>query len=79
MNEIVEEAKVMAEAAAAAAPEGLQSNAIAAAAGEKPITNANGGNNEDVDNSSNQSNNKTRPNESSGTEAAQTAQRQTKS
>lgn len=71
---ILEEAEVLSKINAAAAPPGLQENAEKAAAGEKPITNANGGNNdEDVDNSGNSSNNRNRPNESSGTEAGQTS------
>lgn len=68
-QEILEEAKVAAEIAALSAPPGLQENATQAAAGKKVITNANGGNNESVDNAGNQSNNESRPNESSGTEA----------
>lgn len=68
-KEILEEAELLAKMAALTAPPSLQPNAEAAAAGKKVITNANGGNNEDVDNSGNQSNNASRPNESSGTEA----------
>lgn len=77
--QIMREAKRKSELAAMSAPPGLANNAQAAAAGEKPITNANGGNNEDVDNSGNRSNNQSRPNESSGTEAGQNPARQTKS
>lgn len=44
-----------------------------------PRTNATGGNNDDLDNSGNQSNNRNRPNESAGTEAGQPVERQTKS
>lgn len=77
-KQILLEATEAAKIAAATAPPGLQENAEKAAAGQKPITNANGGNNEDVDKSGNQSNNRSRPNESGGTEAAQTAARQTK-
>lgn len=78
-DQILKEAKALAQINAAAAPPGLQQNAEKAAAGEKPITNANGGNNENVDNNGNQSNNRSRPNESSGTEATQTTASQTKS
>lgn len=79
-EQILKEAEALAKMNAAAAPPGLQENAEKAAAGEKPITNANGGNNEStVDNSSNSSNNRNRPNESSGTEAGQTPSAQTKS
>ena len=75
-DQILEEAEALSKINAAAAPPGLQENAEKAAAGEKPISNASGGNNEDVDNSGNQSNNRNRPNESSGTEARQTPERQ---
>lgn len=78
-EQILKEAEALSKINAAAAPPGLQENAEKAAAGEKPITTANGGNNEDVDNSGNRSNNRNRPNESSGTEATQTSNRQTKS
>ena len=78
-QQILKEAEEAAKLAAVAAPPGLQENAEKAAAGEKPITNANGGNNEDVDKSGNRSNNQSRPNESGGTEAGQTPARQTKS
>ena len=47
-------------------------------AGEQVTTDATGGNNQTVDNTENQSNNQSRTNESSGTEATQTAQSQTK-
>lgn len=77
--QILREAEALAKVAALSAPPGLVENAQAAAAGQKPITNANGGNNEDVDNSGNRSNNGSRPNESSGTEAGQNPARQTKS
>jgi hypothetical protein len=76
---ILKEAEALAKINAAAAPPGLQENAEKAAAGQKPITNANGGNNEDVDKGTNQSNNRNRPNESGGTEAGQSAARQAKS
>lgn len=77
-KQILEEAKVASQISALSAPPGLQANAQAAAAGQKPITNANGGNNDPtVDNTGNQSNNQSRPNESSGTEATQTASKQT--
>lgn len=77
--QLLKEAEALAKINAASAPPGLQENAEKAAAGEKPITNANGGNNdEDVDKSGNSSNNRNRPNESSGTEADQTLSRQTK-
>lgn len=66
---ILKEAKVASEINALAAPPGLQDNAQAAAAGQKPITTANGANNENVDKSGNSSNNQSRPNESAGTEA----------
>jgi hypothetical protein len=75
---ILEEAEMASKINALAAPPGLQENAEKAAAGQKPITNANGGNNEDVDKSGNQSNNGKRPNESGGTEATQTPARQAK-
>lgn len=75
-EEIQKEREADAKLAALSAPEGLRENAEDAAAGRKPITNANGGNNEDVDNSPNRSNNRNRPNESSGTEAGQTPARQ---
>jgi hypothetical protein len=68
-EEILKEAEAEAKIKALAAPPGLQQNAEDAAAGKKVITNANGGNNQAVDNSGNQSNNGSRPNESSGTEA----------
>lgn len=77
--EIQKEKEEEAKLAALTAPPGLQQNAEDAAAGKKPITNANGGNNDNVDNSGNQSNNRNRPNESSGTEATQSAARQAKS
>ena len=77
-KQIADEKRADAELAAETAPPGLQENAEAAAAGEKPITNANGGNNEDVDNSPNRSNNRNRPNESSGTESGQTLRRQSR-
>jgi hypothetical protein len=47
-------------------------------AGEQVKTDATGGNNSNVDNAENQSNNQSRTNESSGTEANQTAQAQAK-
>ena len=78
-KDILAEAEMMSKINALAAPPGLQENAEKAAAGDKPITNANGGNNEDVDKSGNQSNNGKRPNESGGTEATQTPARQAKS
>ena len=69
-EKILEEAEMISKINAQAAPPGLQANAEAAANGNKPTTNANGGNNDpDVDNSGSSSNNKSRPNESSGTEA----------
>ena len=69
-EEILKEAEMMSQVNALSAPPGLQENAQEAAAGKKPITNANGGNNdEEVDKTGNQSNNQSRPNESSGTEA----------
>lgn len=68
-KEILEEAEATAKVAAAAAPPGLQQNAEDAAAGKKVITDASGGNNSNVDKTGNQSNNQSRPNESSGTEA----------
>lgn len=68
-EQILKEQKADAEIAAAAAPPALAENAKKAVNGEQVITNANGGNNEEVDKSPNQSNNKNRPNESSGTEA----------
>jgi hypothetical protein len=68
-KEILGEAKVAAEIAALAAPPGLQQNAQDAAAGKRVITTADGGNNSIIDNSGNKSNNQSRPNESSGTEA----------
>lgn len=77
-EEIVKEAENDAKIAAANAPAGLAPNAERAAAGEQPISNANGGNNDNVDNSPNRSNNRNRPNESSGTEARQTAERQSR-
>lgn len=78
-EDIRKEKEADAKLAALTAPPGLQQNAEKAAAGEKPITNANGGNNDsDVDNNGNRSNNRSRPNESSGTEATQTPQRQTR-
>jgi hypothetical protein len=77
-EQILKEAEALAKINAASAPPGLQENAEKAAAGEKPITNANGGNNDsDVDNDGNQSNNGSRPNESSGTEAGQSSAKQT--
>lgn len=77
---ILDEAELMAKVAAASAPAPLAANAQAAVEGKQVITNANGGNNDQpVDKSGNQSNNRNRPNESSGTEATQTAARQTKS
>jgi hypothetical protein len=75
-KQIAEEAKASAELAALTAPPGLQQNAEDAAAGKKPITSADGGNNQEVDSTGNKSNNGKRPNESSGTEATQTSQRQ---
>lgn len=77
--DLIKEAETLAKLAAASAPPALQQNAEDAAAGRKPITNANGGNNEDVDNSGNRSNNQSRPNESSGTESGQSLERQNKS
>lgn len=69
-EEIVKDAERLSKVAAASAPPGLQENAEKAAAGEKPITTADGGNNDQtVDNSGNKSNNRNRPNESSGTES----------
>ena len=76
---ILREAEMLSQINALAAPPGLQENAEKAAAGEKPITTANGGNNADVDKSGNRSNNGKRPNESGGTEATQTPARQAKS
>jgi hypothetical protein len=78
-KQVEDERLADAKVAAAAAPPGLAQNAEDAAAGKKPITNANGGNNDNVDNSGNQSNNRNRPNESSGTEAGQNPARQAKS
>jgi hypothetical protein len=75
-KQIAKEAEASAKLAALTAPPGLQQNAEDAAAGRKPITNATGGNNDKVDKSGNQSNNGSRPNESAGTEATQTPQRQ---
>lgn len=71
-KERLDDAKV----AAAAAPPALAQNAENAVTGKQVITNANGGNNEAVDKTGNRSNNRNRPNESSGTEAGQTPARQ---
>lgn len=68
-EDILKEEEALAKIKALTAPPGLQENAEDAAAGKKVITNANGGNNQAVDNSGNQSNNGSRPNESAGTEA----------
>ena len=77
---ILDEAEMMSKIAALSAPAGLAPNAQAAVEGKQVITNANGGNNDQtVDKSGNQSNNRNQPNESSGTEATQTTARQTKS
>ena len=70
---IQKEAEESAKQAALTAPPGLQGNAQAAAAGQKPFTSADGSNTDNVDNSKNQSNNQSRPNESSGTEAGKTS------
>lgn len=78
-QDILDELKMEAEIKAASAPPGLQANAEAAAAGMKPVTSANGGNNDNVDKTPNRSNNRNRPNESSGTEAGQSPARQAKS
>lgn len=75
---ILKEAEMKSKVAALSAPPGLAANAQAAVEGKQTITNANGGNNSNVDNSGNQSNNRNRPNESSGTEAGQTPARQAK-
>lgn len=71
-EQIKKEKEEAAKLAALTAPPGLVDNAIAAAQGDKPITNATGGNNdqETVDKSSNNSNNRDRTNESSGTESS---------
>lgn len=78
-EQIQKEAEMAAKIAAAAAPAPLAANAAAAVDGTQVITNANGGNNEKVDDSGNKSNNASKPNESSGTEATQTPAAQTKS
>jgi hypothetical protein len=79
-KQILLEAEMQAKVAAASAPAPLAANAQAAVEGKQVITNANGGNNDPaVDKSGNQSNNRNRPNESSGTEATQSTARQTKS
>jgi len=67
--QIMKEAEAAAKMAALLAPEPLQQNAQDAAAGRKPFTSADGSNTDNVDNSRNRSNNRSRPNESSGTEA----------
>jgi hypothetical protein len=78
-TQILKEAEAAAKVAALAAPPGLQQNAQDAAAGKKPVpTDATGGNNQNVDKTGNQSNNQSRPNESSGTESGQTPTRQAK-
>lgn len=66
---ILKEAEMNAKIAASGAPAPLADNAKAAVEGKQVITNANGGNNQNVDKTPNQSNNGNRPNESSGTEA----------
>jgi hypothetical protein len=73
LKQIQKEAEEAAKQAALTAPAGLQQNAQDAAAGLKPITSADGSNTDNVDNSGNQSNNRSRPNESSGTEAGSTS------
>jgi hypothetical protein len=71
-TQIDDEAQKAAEQAAAAAPPGLQQNAVDAATGAKPTP----PNQNPPGSSANRSNNKNRPNESAGTEAGQTPQRQ---
>lgn len=78
-EEILEEARTAAEIAALSAPPALQENAQAAAAGVKTFSPESDPNNGKVDKQSNRSNNRSRPNESSGTESGQTLRRQTKS
>jgi hypothetical protein len=78
-EEIAKEAKKDAELAALTAPPELQANAEAAAAGRKGFAPESDPNNGSVDRQPNRSNNRTRPNESSGTESGQTLRRQSKS
>lgn len=75
-KEITEEAEEDARLKALAAPPGLQQNAADAAAGRKPIPPESNPNNGSIDKGPNQSNNRNRPNESSGTESGQTGARQ---
>jgi hypothetical protein len=75
--QIEEEKRTDAELAALAAPPGLQANAQAAAAGEKPLpASAGGAANAPKPKGPNRSNNKNRVNESKGTEATQSLARQ---
>jgi hypothetical protein len=76
-TQIEEEKKKDAELAALAAPPGLQDNAQAAAAGEKPLPQSAGGAaNEPKNKGPNRSNNKNKVNESKGTESGQSLARQ---
>lgn len=72
--QIEEEARKAAERAAAAAPTNLQQNAIDAAVGDKPPPA--GGGMADKAAKVNRSNNRSRPNESGGTESGQSLRRQ---
>lgn len=75
-KEIQEEAEADAKLAALNAPPGLQGNAEEAAAGRRPFPPESDPDNGKVDRTPNRSNNRSRPNESSGTESGQTLRRQ---
>lgn len=75
-DQIQSEAEDAAKAAALAAPPELQQNAVDAATGKKAPPPGPGGDPTKKSTPPNQSNNRNRPNESSGTEATQTPRRQ---
>lgn len=77
-EQILKEAEQLAKINALASPPGLRANAEAAAAGKRPFPPESDPDNGSIDKQPNRSNNRNRPNESSGTEAGQTARRQTK-